>query len=80
MSTQGKIKTLFSDKEKTEALFPRTKISAVSDENGKGLNAILDDMAYVGDITEDVASTPVNADLLGGRPAGEYATQNYVAN
>lgn len=80
MSTQGKIKTLFSDKEKTEALFPRTKISAVSDENGKGLNAILDDMAYVGDITEDVVSTPVNADLLGGRPAGEYATQNYVAN
>lgn len=80
MSTQGKIKTLFSDKEKTEALFPRTKINAVSDENGKGLNAILDDMAYVGDITEDVASTPVNADLLGGRPAGEYATQNYVAN
>ena len=80
MSTQGKIKTLFSDKEKTEALFPRTKLSAVSDENGKGLNAILDDMAYVGDITEDVVSTPVNADLLGGRPAGEYATQNYVAN
>ena len=80
MSTQGKIKTLFSDKEKTEALFPRTKINAVSDENGKRLNAILDEMVYVGDITEDVTSTPVNADLLGGRPADEYATQNYVAN
>ena len=32
--TTGKVKTLFTDKEKTEALFPRTKLSAVSDENG----------------------------------------------
>lgn len=40
----GKIKTLFSNKEKTEALFPRTKINAVSDENGVGLDAILNDL------------------------------------
>ena len=44
MSTQGVIKTLFSDKEKTEALFPRTKLSAVSAEDGTGLNAIIDDL------------------------------------
>lgn len=38
----GKIKTLYSDKEKTEALFPRTKTNAISDENGVGLDALLD--------------------------------------
>ena len=35
MSIQGKIKTLYSNEEKTEALCPRTKVNAVSDENGK---------------------------------------------
>jgi len=40
----GKVKTLYSDKEKTEALFPRTKVSAVSDESGRGLDAIIADM------------------------------------
>lgn len=38
----GKIKTLYSDPEKTEALFPRTKINAISDVDGTGLDAILD--------------------------------------
>lgn len=42
MSITGKIKTLFADSAKTEALFPRTKTSAVSDDNGVGLNVILD--------------------------------------
>ena len=38
----GKIRTLFSDKEKTEVLFPRTKVSAISDDNGNGLAAVID--------------------------------------
>lgn len=38
----GKIRTLFSDKEKTEILFPRTKVSAISDDNGNGLTAVID--------------------------------------
>lgn len=42
MSIKGKIKTLFSDKNKTEVLFPRTKVSAVSDDNGVGLNVLLE--------------------------------------
>ena len=42
--SNGKIKTLYSDKEKTEALFPRTKISAISDDEGRGLDAILEDI------------------------------------
>lgn len=40
----GKIKTLFSDKLKTEALFPRTKTSAVSNADGVGLDALLSDI------------------------------------
>ena len=37
----GKVKTLYSDKEKTEVLFPRTKVSAISDDNGNGLTAVI---------------------------------------
>ena len=48
--TTGKVKTLYSDKEKTEALFPRTKISAVSNASGIGLDAIIDN------ITENYAT------------------------
>ena len=49
MST-GKIKTLYSDKEKTEALFPRTKTSAISDAEGRGLDAILENVVTNTDI------------------------------
>lgn len=42
MSLTGRIKTLFSDSVKTEALFPRTKVKAVSDDNNVGLNVLLD--------------------------------------
>lgn len=48
--TTGKVKTLYSDKEKTEALFPRTKTSAVSNASGVGLDAIIDN------ITENYAT------------------------
>ena len=41
MSTQGKIKTLYSDREQTEAIFPRTTTNAIFDEDGVGLEAIL---------------------------------------
>ena len=44
MALIGKIMTLFSDKDKTSPVFPRTKINAVSDENGIGLDAILDEV------------------------------------
>lgn len=43
MSLTGKIKTLFSDERKTEIIFPRTKIKAISNEDGSQmLNEILD--------------------------------------
>lgn len=38
----GIITTLYSDRTQTEAIFPRTKTSAVSDNEGRGLDAILD--------------------------------------
>ena len=40
----SKITTLFEDSAKTNALYPRTKVSAVSDANGDGLQSILDGM------------------------------------
>lgn len=44
MSLTGYIKNLFVDKEKTIPLFPKTKVRAVSDDDGVGLNVILEDI------------------------------------
>ena len=62
MSLIGKIQTLFSDKEKTTPVFPRTKVSAVSDENGVGLDALLDATMQKtgGTFTGDVAAYSTN--------------------
>lgn len=45
MPLTGKIKSLFEDKEMTIPVFPRTKVKAVSDDNGVGLGALLDTKA-----------------------------------
>lgn len=37
----GNIKTLFADKTKTETLFPRTKVEAISNSNNIGLDVLL---------------------------------------
>lgn len=73
MATEGKILTLFEDKEKTKGIFPRTKISAVSDNNGVSLDRILSELQisgdgeslYIGDEYGDT-SVVVNADTLHG--------------
>lgn len=44
MSLIGKIQSLFLDREKTQPIFPITKVKAVSDDDGKGLNVLLDEM------------------------------------
>jgi len=44
MPIEGDIKNLYSNKNKTRALFPITKVKAISDDNGVGLGAILDEM------------------------------------
>ena len=41
MATNGKVKTLYEDREQTQALFPRTKTNAVSDSEGYSLDAII---------------------------------------
>ena len=79
MPIQGDVKNLYSDREKTRALFPTTQVSAVSDDNGVGLGAILEDTVHTGPVVDETATAPINADTLGGRPAEEFATQNYVA-
>lgn len=38
----AKITTLFEDSAKTEALYPRTKVSAISDENNTSLTELLE--------------------------------------
>ena len=46
MAITGEIKNLYNDRERTNILFPRTKTSAVSDDEGRGLDAILEDIQY----------------------------------
>lgn len=75
---KGKIKTLYSNKEKTEPLFPKTKLNAISDENGVGLEAILQTTVHVGELAEADSIAPRDADTLGGVLAKDYATQTYV--
>ena len=80
MSTQGKIKTLYSDINSEEALFPRTKTNAVSDQNGVGLDAILDKAVYTKSVNDNELNTaPVNADTLNGNNADYFASKSYVA-
>lgn len=69
----GKIKTLFSDKENTEALFPRTKVSAVSDADGTGLDAILDDLnsEISTKATEAFVTNKIAEAQLGGGGTGD---------
>lgn len=76
--TSGKVKTLFSDKEKTEALFPRTKTSAISNEDGIGLDALMENLIYSSNENLNQDTVPLNADTLGGYPAEDYASKLYV--
>lgn len=79
MATQGKIKTLYSDINSEEALFPRTKTNAVSDQNGVGLEAILDKAVYTKSVNDnELNAAPVNADTLNGNNADYFASKSYV--
>lgn len=90
MALIGKIVTLFADKEKTLPRFPRTKISAVSDDNGVGLDVILseigdnigDNLVYLSADDSDAEDTTsgatslVDADTLGGYNASYFAAKS----
>lgn len=61
----AKIRTLFEDKEGTIPLFPRTKIKAVSDDDGTTLNVLLDDMS-----TNITAAMPKSGGTFTGHVTG----------
>ena len=63
MSLMGKITTLFTDKDKTIPAFPRTKVKAVSDDNGKGLDAILDEMVTKAEVNSTVSTLATKAEV-----------------
>lgn len=75
MSIVGKIKTLFSDKENTEALFPRTKVKAVSDDDGVGLNIILDDIRSKIQSAPGGSATDISDATVDGKPLVELLNE-----
>ena len=76
MAITGEVGTLYSDREQTKPFFPSTKTKAVSDENGRGLNALLDDIdsKIEGLTATDVGARPdtwmPTASDVGAAPAG----------
>lgn len=83
----GKIKTLFTDVEKTEALFPRTKVSAISDNNGVGLDALLnninaeiDTKATEAFVANKIAEAQISGGGSGDIDLSGYATKDDVKN
>ena len=81
MAITGEIKTLYSDSERTKIILPLTKTKAVSNDNGVGLDTLMKNLPYYSDSdNSETATTPLDADTLGGRLASDYATQTFVAN
>lgn len=65
MSLVGTIQSLFQDKERTKPIFPVTKVKAVSDDNGRGLNVLLEDIhTEIDELTySDVGAAPAGYGL-----------------
>lgn len=80
MAIEGKVRTLYTDKTQQEAIFPTTKVSAVTDDEGNGLNTLLEHIAYVDPMDMESAAVLANADLLGGYPASDYAFAEDLKN
>ena len=80
MSLNGQITNLFMDKNMTVAAFPRTKTKAITNDNNENLEDILNSVIYSSedDTSGDVVAS-INVDTLGGYPAENYATKNYVS-
>ena len=55
----GRVVTLYEDKEKTQGIFPRTKISAISDDEGTGLDAIISELQNVDTELSTTSTNPV---------------------
>lgn len=73
MSLIGKIVTLFSDKEKTAPVFPRTKVNAVSDDDGVGLNVLLDNLqSATTDLQNSISTKASTAFYTGVFPVSNW--------
>lgn len=80
MPIQGEIKTLYKNKNNTSPIFPTTKVKAVSDENGIGLDALLrDNYATKTYVTSEIAKAQVGGDDSEIDLSG-FATKDYVDN
>lgn len=44
MAINGQIQCLYKDRSQTEAIFPITKVRAITDDNGVGLNVLLENL------------------------------------
>lgn len=81
MAISGEIKTLYSDGKRTKVLLPVTKTKAVSNDQGVGLDALLENLPYYSKKDDSTAAAaPIDADTLGGRLASDYATESFVTN
>ena len=85
MVIEGKIKTLYSDETKSEAIFPRTKVSAISDSDGAGLDAILNQLSsdIEAKATESFVTNAIANAQLGGDNSdidlSGYATKDDIS-
>lgn len=73
MSLTGKIMNLFANKEMTIPIFPRTKVKAISDDNGVGLNVILNELA-----TKEELNNLDASDV--GAAAASHTHSNYASS
>ena len=60
---KGEIKTLYENAEKTKAIFPTTKMRAVTNDNGKALDALLfDDYATKSHVAAEIAKAQLEGE------------------
>ena len=74
----GQVRTIYSDAAKQNAVFPRTKISGVTDNNNTGLQALLDNKAPL--VSPNLSGTPTAPTAAAGTNTTQIATTAFVNN
>lgn len=74
----SQVVTLYSNKEKTDALYPRTKVSAISDNNNKALSEIINDEANARKEADNILTARINTitSLPEGSTTGDAELQD----
>ena len=70
----SQIVTLYSDKEKTNALYPRTKVSGISDDNNTSLQELLKPIDNLTSSSTDKALSANQGRLLGANKLSIFDT------